>query len=101
MMNKVISKKNVEFKSAFFAIVAMSMAIIAIGNIYDVWNSDAMIKIRKGVLKGRRENELCRKCNATPPRTFGLSVSVGLALLDMSTIAKSLAVMGYNRPKQY
>lgn len=69
--------------------------------IYDIWNSDGMIKLRKGILKGRRENELCRKCNATPPRTFGLSVSLGLTLLDMSTIAKSLAIMGYNRPKQY
>jgi len=70
-------------------------------NIYDIWNSAAMVKLRKGILKGRCKNELCRKCNATPPRTFGLSVSVALTLLDMSTIAKSLAVIGYKRPKQY
>jgi len=70
-------------------------------NIYGLWNSAAMVKLRQGISRGRRENELCRRCNATPPRTFGLSVSAGLTLLDMATIAKSLAVTGYNRPKQY
>lgn len=70
-------------------------------NIYDIWNSQGMVNLRKGILKGRRENKLCKNCNATPPRGFGLRTALGLTVLDMKTVAKTLAIIGYNRPKQY
>jgi radical SAM protein with 4Fe4S-binding SPASM domain len=70
-------------------------------NIYDIWNSENMVNLRRGILNGRRGNKLCKKCNATPPRGFGLPTALGLTTLDMKTVAKTLAIIGYNRPKQY
>jgi len=70
-------------------------------NIYDIWNSEGMVNLRQGILRGRRKNRLCQKCNATPPRRFGLSAVVGLTVLDMATVARTLAVTGYDRPQQF
>ena len=69
--------------------------------IYDLWNSESMVNLRKGIIRGRRENNLCSRCNATPPRRFTLFSTLGLSILDMGSIAKTLAAMGYKRPKQY
>lgn len=70
-------------------------------NIYDLWNGDKMVTLRRRLLRGRDANNLCKKCNATSPRKFGLPSTIGLSLLDMATIAKILPVLGYKRPKQY
>lgn len=71
------------------------------GNIYDVWNSEKMVKLREGLLKNRRSNELCRNCNATSPNTHNIFSDLALIMFDMATIAKLLPIVGYNRPKQY
>ena len=70
-------------------------------NIYDIWNCEQMVKLRTGILNKRSANSLCATCNATPPREFGLTSAIGLTLLDMHSISKILASIGYNRPRQY
>jgi len=70
-------------------------------NIYDIWNCDEMVELRKRILRGRHASNLCKDCNATSPRTFGLTSSIGLTMFDMESISKLLPILGYNRPKQY
>lgn len=70
-------------------------------HIYDVWNSPGMIALRRGIIKSRRQVELCRNCNATPPRKLNPVTMAGLTFLDMTSIARILPRLGYKRPKQY
>jgi hypothetical protein len=70
-------------------------------NIYDLWNCDDMIELRKTVLSGRKFSGLCKECNATSPRRFGLASAVAMSVFDMKTVAKMIPVLGYSRPKQY
>lgn len=70
-------------------------------NIYDLWNSNQMVKFRENLLKSRRLNKICSTCNSTPPKKFNWLTACGLSVLDMESIARALAITGYNRPKQY
>jgi len=70
-------------------------------NIYDIWNSEKIVRLRTELQEGRRSNELCKDCNATSPTKHSWLVDCGLVFFDMANVAKILPMIGYNRPKQY
>jgi len=70
-------------------------------NIYDVWNNDKMVELRKSISRGRRTNDLCKDCNYEPSVGHNLLVDSGLAVLDMCTVAKLIPRIGFHRNRQY
>ncbi len=70
-------------------------------NIYDMWNGEEMVALRKSILKGRRTNNLCQDCNYAPPIGHNFYVDAALAVFDMCTVSKLIPRIGFNRARQY
>jgi radical SAM protein with 4Fe4S-binding SPASM domain len=70
-------------------------------NLYDMWNGERMVELRKSITVSRRSNELCKDCNYAPPMGHNWFVDAGLAAFDMCTVAKLIPRIGFHRQRQY
>ena len=55
----------------------------------------------KIMLLGKQDDNLCIECSVKKYHEIFKQLYDTVAVLDMKTVAKTLAAVGYNRPTQY